>query len=343
MTTGETAPVGAAPTLLPLPPLPLSVIGGFLGAGKTTLVNRWLRDAGASRLAVLVNDFGAVNIDAELIASVAGDVIALTNGCVCCQIGDDFAAALMRVLEMRERFDAVVVEASGVSDPARIAGYGRAVPELALDGVIVLVDASAFDAQATDPLLADTLQRQVASADLIVLNKADIATPPQLAAAHERLARWAAQTACIETAQAALPLALLSDSALQVPPRPAQERAHDACEAGLHDDHPAGGHDPATLFESWHCHPGHGFDAAALRAWLRAVPDGVLRLKGIVQTDAHGWSELQFAGRRGSLRKAAAAPAGGAALVAIGLRGRLPLAALDAAFGTPQPEPARPG
>jgi G3E family GTPase len=324
VTTGDTAPVGAAPTL---PPLPLSVIGGFLGAGKTTLVNRWLRDAGGNRLAVLVNDFGAVNVDAELIASVAGDVIALTNGCVCCQIGDDFAAALMRVLGMRERFDAVVVEASGVSDPARIAGYGRAVPELALDGVIVLVDASAFDVQAADPLLADTLQRQLESADLIVLNKADIATPRQLAAAHQRLARWVAQTACVETAHAALPLAFLSD----------------ACEAGRHDHHPAAAHDPTALFESWHCRPRHCFDAGALRAWLRAVPAGLLRLKGIVQTDALGWSEVQFAGRRGSLRKAAGAPAGGAALVGIGLRGRLPHAALDAAFGTPQPEPARRG
>jgi G3E family GTPase len=335
VTTRETA--AAAPSL---PPLPLSVIGGFLGAGKTTLVNRWLHEAGGSRLAVLVNDFGAVNVDAELIASVAGDMIALTNGCVCCQIGDDFAAALMRVLEMRERFDAVVVEASGVSDPTRIAGYGRAVPELALDGVIVLVDASAFDAQAADPLLADTLQRQVASADLIVLNKADIATPPQLAAAHERLARWAAGTACIETAHAVLPLALMSGPAL--PSAPLSGSTLQTFDSGPNEHGPATAHDPAALFESWHCHPGHRFDAAALRAWLRAVPDSVLRLKGIVQTDAHGWSELQFAGRRGSLRKAADAPADGAALVAIGLRGKLPHAALDAAFGTPQSGLARP-
>ena len=75
------------------PPLPLTVIGGFLGAGKTTLLNRWLREAGGRRLAVLVNDFGAINLDAERIASSAGDVIALTNGCVCCQIGDDLGAA----------------------------------------------------------------------------------------------------------------------------------------------------------------------------------------------------------------------------------------------------------
>jgi len=98
--------------------LPLTVIGGFLGAGKTTLLNRWLRNAGGQRLAVLVNDFGALNIDAELIAANTGETIALSNGCVCCQIGDDLSGALIRVLESAERFDAVVIEASGVSDPA---------------------------------------------------------------------------------------------------------------------------------------------------------------------------------------------------------------------------------
>ena len=71
--------------------LPLTVIGGFLGAGKTTLVNRWLREAEGQRIAVLVNDFGALNIDAALIAGASGDTIALTNGCVCCQIGDDLS------------------------------------------------------------------------------------------------------------------------------------------------------------------------------------------------------------------------------------------------------------
>ncbi|MCI4428172.1 MAG: GTP-binding protein, partial [Burkholderiales bacterium] len=122
--------------------IPFTVIGGFLGAGKTTLLNHWLSNAGGQRLAVLVNDFGALNIDAMLIEANHGDTVALSNGCVCCQIGDDLSLALMQVLDSGRRFDAVIVEASGVSDPWRIAQFGRADPRLQLDGVIVLVDAS---------------------------------------------------------------------------------------------------------------------------------------------------------------------------------------------------------
>ncbi|MBU2409056.1 MAG: GTP-binding protein, partial [Gammaproteobacteria bacterium] len=161
--------------------IPLSVIGGFLGAGKTTLLNRWLREAGGRRIAVLVNDFGALNIDAELIAASSGDTVALTNGCVCCQIGDDLSRALMQLLASGTRYDAVVIEASGVSDPWRIAQLGVADPGLVLEGVIVLVDAGAVLAQARDLLLADTLERQVKAADLLVLNKIDTVSTEQLA------------------------------------------------------------------------------------------------------------------------------------------------------------------
>jgi G3E family GTPase len=99
---------------------------------------------------------------------------------VCCQIGDDLGRALVDVIEAKTPFDAVVIEASGVSDPWRIAQIGMAAPELSLEGVIVLVDASAVAQQAKDPLLADTLARQVKSADLVVVNKADLASAQAL-------------------------------------------------------------------------------------------------------------------------------------------------------------------
>jgi G3E family GTPase len=312
------------------PPLPLTVIGGFLGAGKTTLLNRWLREAGGRRLAVLVNDFGAINLDAERVASSAGDVIALTNGCVCCQIGDDLGAALVRVLDAPQPFDAVVIEASGVSDPARIGRYGRATPDLVLDGVIVLVDAVTAAVQAADPLLADTLQRQVAGADVLIVNKTDVAKPVERAATLAWLDRVAPGVPRVETAQADVPLALLSSLGLRPHvggasrdhARPQHEHEH---ETDVHPDH-------GDLFETWSCRPSQRFAPGALRALPERLPAGVLRLKGVLRSAPDGWSELQVVGRRVTLRPLGQPPASGAAVVAIGLRGRLPRAALEAAF-----------
>ena len=312
--------------------LPLTVIGGFLGAGKTTLLNHWLRHAAGQRLAVLVNDFGALNIDAGLIEASAGDTVALTNGCVCCQIGDDLSMALIKVLESGGAFDAVVIEASGVSDPWRIAQFGRADPGLALDGVIVLVDASAAHAQWRDPLLTDTLERQLKAADLIVVNKVDLVTAAERAALHDWIESIAGRVPQFETTQARVPLVMLGG--LGMPGAVTEVEHHATCGHSDPRSHAGHGHEvPAhgTVFDTWSCRPGGRFDAAALRRWLHATPPGLLRLKGVLRTvevdGTEAWSELQFAGRQGALRRADE-PRDGAAIVAIGLRNQLPITSL---------------
>lgn len=155
-------------------PIPFTVIGGFLGAGKTTLLNRLLRGARGQRIAVLVNDFGALDIDGSLVASHGGDTIALANGCLCCSIGDSLVTTLLSLLEQPGGFDHIVVEASGVADPGRIADIGVLEPRLARDGVIVVVDAAHVRERAADRRLADTILRQLQAADLLVLNKIDL-------------------------------------------------------------------------------------------------------------------------------------------------------------------------
>ena len=331
--------------------LPLTVIGGFLGAGKTTLLQHWLQHAAGQRLAILVNDFGALNLDASLIAAQSGDTFALTNGCVCCQIGDDMGRALGQVLDRAQDFDGVVIEASGVSDPWRIAQMGRADPGLCLDGVIVVLDASCASAQAQDPLLADTLLRQVRAADQLVLNHADEASAAQLQALQDWLEGVAPGVAQWPTSRAQVPLAVLSSAALADAPRwsarhaapgplvtgspsqaaMARQGTHTAVQAA---SQPAPVH--AQQFASWSCQPQRRFAQAALQAWLQAPPRGLLRLKGWVLSDQQPtqWLEVQFAGRQGSVRKCAA-PADGAALVAIGLAQQLPRQELDAFFGEP--------
>ena len=322
-----------------MPRIPFTVIGGFLGAGKTTLLNRWLAQATGQRFAVLVNDFGAINIDAALVSQAGSDAIALSNGCVCCSIGDDFSQALTRVLAMSPAFDAVVVEASGVSDPWRIAQYALADPQLQLQGVIVLLDASALAAQRADPLLTETLQRPLAHADLLVLNKADLASAAELSEARAWIAddargRGKAQAPVIETRQADLPLSLLGSSLYQ---------PHGGGLGVALGARPGGGWrataaDHDQRFEAWSSQPTGCFDEARLRAWLAALPAGVQRLKGLLQLpapagEAARWLELHYAGRHASLRRlppqaAAGWSASQAAVVAIGLSGQLPAQAL---------------
>jgi G3E family GTPase len=314
-----------------VPTIPFTVIGGFLGAGKTTLLNRWLAQADGLRIVALVNDFGAINIDATLVAQRGATSIALSNGCVCCTIGDDLTAALGRVLAAEPPFDAVVVEASGVGDPWRIAQFALVEPRLVLAGVLVLVDSAAVLAQAADPLLASSLATPLKHADLVLLNKADRADAEQLAAVRAWVAQAAGAVPVLETVQADVPLhALLQAGGYQA--RGGWPRGGLQPAASAHDQR----------FESctWQPAADARFDEPRLRAWLRGLPPGVLRLKGWVHGAQRGWLELQYAGRHGTLRPASAAPPEGAALVAIGLAGQLPRQALATGLQACQVEPA---
>ena len=329
--------------------LPLTVIGGFLGSGKTSLLNHWLRNANGQRLAVLVNDFGSLNIDADLIQSNAGDTIELTNGCVCCQISDDLSLALIKILDSAERFSAVVVEASGVSDPWRIAQIGRADPGLLLDGVVVTVNADSFLAQMADPMLTDTLVRQLKAASLVVLNHCDLTTPDTVQQVREKIARIVDTTPMFEARHAEVPLPMLTGLSLPAHDAlPAQAAAADCtCEAEDHphshthththtqgNDHAHGHADPelgaglshGDIFETWSSRPTRIFSLADLKDRMKTPPSGLLRLKGFVPTglpDQPVWYEIQFAGKYGSLRVTPSASLK-AGVVAIGLSGQLP-------------------
>jgi G3E family GTPase len=171
-------------------PVPVSVIGGYLGAGKTTLVNRWLREAHARglRLAVLVNDFGEIGIDADLIVARRDDVIELAGGCVCCSVGGDLVAALERLRARTPAPDRILLETSGVALPGTVAATARLAEGVAVDPVLVLADATTVRARADDTYVGDTVLRQLARAERLLLSRVDLADAAALAGLRAWLA-----------------------------------------------------------------------------------------------------------------------------------------------------------
>lgn len=166
--------------------LPATVIGGWLGAGKTTLVNHLLRHADGRRIAVLVNDFGEVSIDADLIEGADGGVLSLAGGCMCCSWGEDLFGTLARVRARRPAPDVLLVETSGVAQPATVARLLRLAPDLEVEGVVVLVDAETVRERGADRYVGELVRQQLAEADLLLLNKLDLVTPDQAA----EVAQW---------------------------------------------------------------------------------------------------------------------------------------------------------
>ena len=189
-------------------PLPFTVIGGYLGAGKTTLLNHLLTNTVGLRIAVLVNDFGSVNIDAELIRGHAGDTINLANGCMCCSLVNGFAQAIGAIRNRADAFDHMVIEASGVADPAKIAQYGQ-MYQLPLDGIVVVADAEQVRTQAENKYVGDTVVRQFAQADLILLNKIDLVSAVEGAGLRAWLGELAPGTPIIDTVRASVPVEVL--------------------------------------------------------------------------------------------------------------------------------------
>ena len=176
---------GPAPTPVPIP---VMVLTGFLGAGKTTLLNRILGGGHGRRYAVIVNEFGAIGIDNELIVSAEEELFEMSNGCVCCTVRGDLVRTLHQLLGGGRAFDGIIVETTGLADPGPVVQTFLVDPLLQarteLDSVTTVVDAANLGRHLEDGAEA---ARQIAFADQIVLNKAELAAPDHLRALESRL------------------------------------------------------------------------------------------------------------------------------------------------------------
>ena len=160
--------------------MPVSIITGFLGSGKTTLLNQILQNKQDLKVAVLVNEFGDINIDSQLLISVDEAMMELSNGCICCTINDGLVDAVYRVLEREDPIDYLVIETTGVADPLPIilTFLGTELRDLTnLDSIITVVDAEAFDEEHFD---SEAALRQITYGDIILLNKIDLVKPEKI-------------------------------------------------------------------------------------------------------------------------------------------------------------------
>jgi G3E family GTPase len=294
-------------------PIPLTLLTGFLGAGKTTLINKLLRGAHGRRIAVLVNEFGEIGVDGALIVGAAGSVVELANGCICCATRGDLARALHDVLESGKDLDGILVETSGLADPTPVIddleSY-RFACDTRLDSVVTVVDAENFDRNLD---YAEAAYQQIICADMLLISKADLVAVHVPALIENGLRTLNPRAPVLTCVGGEIPLELVfsSDEALRRSPRiPGDRSDHSTHDHGLHD----------RGFESLVLKSDRPFDQNRFVTWLDALPKSAYRVKGFVRfSNASSVCVVHAVGGRHSIDNAPPDVAtDGAMLVVIG-------------------------
>ncbi len=197
--------------------MPVTIITGFLGSGKTTLLNHILKNQQGLKVAVLVNEFGDINIDSQLLVAVDENMVELSNGCICCTINDNLVEAVYNILERSDRVDYMVLETTGVADPLPIAltFLGTELQYLTrLDSILTVIDSEAFT---PDHFNSEAAYNQVMYSDIIILNKTDLVTPEKLTELEQYIQQEKKGARILQSSMGVVPLPLILDVNLADP------------------------------------------------------------------------------------------------------------------------------